>query len=348
MERINKEQALDLYHSTGLYELAFRANELRLQHNPDPVVTYVVDRNINYTNVCVAGCRFCAFHCKPQQTESAYVLSDEQLDQKIDELVAIGGTQVLFQGGLHPDIPLSWYLHQIERLKNRYPSVNLHAFSPPEIVYFARQNKLSPKTILEELWNAGQRSMPGGGAEILVDRCRTELSPGKCSATEWLEVMEIAHNLGYKTSATMVFGHIETVAERIEHLEKLRRFQDRTGGFTAFILWPMQGFPSQNASKPSYDYLRMVALARIYLDNFAHIQASWVTMGEAIGQIALGFGADDMGGVMMEENVVSAAGCVHHTEEKRLRELIQRAGYIPKKRGTFYEDLEESHFLTSP
>jgi cyclic dehypoxanthinyl futalosine synthase len=308
----------------------------------DPTsVTYVVDRNVNYSNVCVTGCLFCAFY-RPLDHDEGYVLSDRVMDEKIDELESLGGTQVLLQGGLHPDLPFSYYTGLIARLKEKHPQINIHGFSPPEIVHFSRLTGMSFEGVLGELWDAGQRSLPGGGAEILSDRVRKKLSPTKCTSREWLDVMETAHNLGYRTSATMMFGHIETIEERVEHLEKLRRLQDRTGGFTAFICWPIQSdnTPLAGMSVGPYEYLRTLSLARIYLDNFAHVQASWVTMGEDIGQLALKFGADDMGGTMLEENVVSAAACTHRTDEDRLRSLIREAGFAPQRRNTFYEYLE--------
>lgn len=343
MARTTPEEALELIKHADLFDLAERAHQMRLERSDPEVVTYIVDRNINYTNTCVTPCKFCAFYRTPGD-EEGYVLPDEVIDEKIDELDALGGSQVLLQGGLHPDLPFSYYTGLIVRLKQKYPHINIHAFSPPEIVHFAKISGLSVQQVLEELWEAGQRSIPGGGAEILVDRVRKRLAPTKCMSQEWLDVMETAHTLGYSTSATMMFGHIETLAERIEHLERLRQVQDRTGGFTAFIGWPIQSdnTPLAGMSVGAYEYLRTQAIARIYLDNFNHIQSSWVTMGEQVGQLALRFGADDMGGTMMEENVVSAAKCTHHTNEQRLRHLAREAGFRPQRRNTFYE------YLSSP
>jgi len=349
LSRIDQEEALHVYENADLFELGERAFRQRLAKSDPEVVTYVVDRNINYSNVCVTPCRFCAFF-RPPRHEEGYVLSDETIDRKIDELGALGGSQVLLQGGLHPDLPFSYYTNLIARLKEKYPHINIHGFSPPEIVHFAHLTGFSLEEVLEELWDAGQRSLPGGGAEILSDRVRKKLSPTKCTSQEWLDVMETAHNLGYRTSATMMFGHIETLEERVEHLEKLRQLQDRTGGFTAFICWPIQSdnTPMAGMRVGPYEYLRTMALARVYLDNFSHVQASWVTMGEKIGQLALKFGADDMGGTMMEENVVSSAACTHRTNEPQLRRLIREAGFAPQRRNTFYERLENPVEVSAP
>ncbi len=340
MARLSFEEAFDLYEHADLFDLGERAHQQRLERNDPGRATYIIDRNINYTNICITPCKFCAFSRTPASPEG-YVLPDGVIDAKIDELEALGGSQVLLQGGLHPHLPFSYYVNLIARLKIKYPHINLHAFSPPEIVHFAKISGLSIEGVLHELWDAGQRSIPGGGAEILVDRVRKSLSPAKCMSQEWLDVMETAHTLGYVSSATMMFGHIETHAERIEHLLRLRQVQDRTGGFTAFISWPIQSEnpPLAGMGAGAYEYLRTLALARIFLDNFKHIQASWVTMGERTGQLALRFGADDMGGTMLEENVVSAAKCIHHTNEKRLRRLAIEAGFHPQRRNTFYEYL---------
>lgn len=341
MTRIEREEALHLYQNADLFELGERAFSMRMEKSDPERVTYIVDRNINYTNFCVTPCKFCAFY-RTMGHDEGYVLPDEEIDAKIDELDAIGGSQVLLQGGLHRDLPFSYYTDLIARLKEKYPHINIHGFSPPEIVHFVNISGLSLAQVLQELWDAGQRSIPGGGAEILSDRVRKRLAPTKCMSQEWLDVMETAHNIGYTSSATMMFGHIETVEERIEHLEKLRQVQDRTGGFTAFICWPIQSdnTPMAGMRVGPYEYLRTQALGRIYLDNFSHIQSSWVTMGEKIGQLALRFGADDMGGTMMEENVVSAAKCTHRTNEERIRNLIRDAGFQPQRRNTFYDYLD--------
>lgn len=342
MKRLDAVEALDLYEHADLFDLGEMAHRMRLRKSAPDVVTYIVDRNINYTNVCVTPCKFCAFYRTPGNPEG-YVLPDELIDAKIDELVALGGSQVLLQGGLHPTLPFSYYTGLISRLKSKYQTVNVHAFSPPEIVHFAKISGLSIEGVLRELWDAGQRSLPGGGAEILVDRVRKKLAPTKCMSQEWLDVMETAHQIGFSSSATMMFGHIETPAERIEHLARLRDVQDRTGGFTAFICWPIQSdnTPLRGMHVGPVEYLRTQALARIFLDNFAHVQSSWVTMGDRIGQLALRFGADDMGGTMMEENVVSAARCTHSTDEQHLRRLARELGFTPQRRNTFYDYLEQ-------
>lgn len=338
MTRIGREEALELYQTADLFDLGERAHAVRLAKSDPSIVSYIVDRNINYSNSCVTPCKFCAFYRTPGH-EEVYVLSEEVIDAKIDELDALGGVQVLLQGGLHPDLPFSYYTGLIARLKEKYPHINIHGFSPPEIVHFKSISGLTLHGVLQELWDAGQRSVPGGGAEILVDRVRKKLAPTKCMTQEWLDVMETAHNIGYTSSATMMFGHIETEEERIEHLDRLRELQDRTHGFTAFICWPIQSdnTPMAGMRVGPYEYLRTQALGRIYLDNFPHVQSSWVTMGEQIGQLALRFGADDMGGTMMEENVVSSAACTHRTNEESLRRLIRDAGFTPKRRTTFYE-----------
>ena len=340
MSRLSFEEAVDLYERADLFELGEQAHRMRLERSDPDVVTYIIDRNINYTNICVTPCKFCAFYRTPTSAEG-YVLPDEVIDTKIDELDALGGAQVLLQGGLHPSLPFNYYVQLIARLKGKYPHINIHAFSPPEIVHFVKISGLSLEGVLRELWDVGQRSIPGGGAEILVDRVRKRLAPTKCMSQEWLDVMETAHTIGYTSSATMMFGHIETHAERIEHLQRLREVQERTGGFTAFICWPIQSdnTPLAGMGPGAYEYLRTQAMGRIFLDNFKHIQSSWVTMGERVGQLALRFGADDMGGTMMEENVVSAAKCTHHTNEKRLRSLATEAGFHPQRRNTFYEYL---------
>ncbi|MCA9426593.1 MAG: dehypoxanthine futalosine cyclase [Candidatus Omnitrophica bacterium] len=338
MQRIDAQEAIRLYKDVNLFDLGEQATEVRLAKADPQAVTYIIDHNINYTNICITPCKFCAFFRIPGH-EEGYVLPEETIDAKIDELVAVDGTQVLLQGGLHPDLPFSYYTDMISRLKEKYPQINMHGFSPPEIVHFVNVSGTSLEDVLQGLWDAGQRSIPGGGAEILSDRVRRKLAPTKCTGQEWLDVMETAHKIGYTSSATMMFGHIETLEERIDHLERLRQVQDRTGGFTAFICWPIQSdnTPMKGMKVGAYEYLRMQALARIYLDNFDHVQSSWVTMGDQVGQLALRFGADDMGGTMMEENVVSAGGCTHRTNEARLRKLIEEAGYRPQRRNTFYE-----------
>ena len=304
----------------------------------EEVVTYIVDRNINYTNVCDVYCKFCAFY-RTETDPDHYVLSHEQIDRKIDELVAVGGNQILLQGGHHPKLGLEWYLDLIRHLHAKYPQVNIHGFSPPEFNHFAQVFRMPLEKVIGKFQEAGLGSIPGGGAEILVDRVRQRIAPRKCDTEAWLRVMEIGHGLGLRSSATMMFGHVETVEERIEHLERLRQLQDRTRGFTAFICWTFQ--PEHTVLKAektgSHEYLRMQALARIFLDNIPNVQSSWVTQGPALGQVALKFGANDFGSLMMEENVVSSAGTSFRLTLEEMRRLIREAGYEPRQRNNSYE-----------
>ena len=302
------------------------------------VVTYIVDRNINYTNVCDVYCKFCAFY-RTEKDGDHYVLTQEQIDRKIDELVAVGGNQILLQGGHHPKLGLEWYLDLLHHLRGKYPQVNVHGFSPPEFNHFAEVFGMSLEQVIGKFREAGLGSIPGGGAEILVDRVRQKIAPRKCGTDAWLRVMEIAHGMGMKSSATMMFGHVETPEERIEHLQRLRDLQDRTGGFTAFICWTFQ--PENTVLKAertgSHEYLRMQALSRIFLDNIPNVQSSWVTQGPAMGQVALKFGANDFGSLMMEENVVSSAGTSFRLSVEEMRRLIREAGYDPQQRTNSYE-----------
>jgi len=302
------------------------------------VVTYIVDRNINYTNVCDVYCKFCAFY-RTEKDGDHYVLTQEQIDGKIDELVAVGGNQILLQGGHHPKLGLDWYLDLLRHLRGKYPQVNIHGFSPPEFNHFAEVFGMSLEQVIGKFREAGLGSIPGGGAEILVDRVRQRIAPRKCGTDAWLRVMEIAHGMGMKSSATMMFGHVETPEERIEHLQRLRDLQDRTGGFTAFICWTFQ--PENTVLKAertgSHMYLRMQALSRIFLDNIPNVQSSWVTQGPAMGQVALKFGANDFGSLMMEENVVSSAGTSFRLSVEEMRRLIREAGYDPQQRTNSYE-----------
>jgi len=302
------------------------------------VVTYIVDRNINYTNVCDVYCKFCAFY-RTEKDGDHYVLTQEQIDGKIDELVAVGGNQILLQGGHHPKLGLDWYLDLLRHLRGKYPQVNIHGFSPPEFNHFAEVFGMSLEQVIGTFREAGLGSIPGGGAEILVDRVRQRIAPRKCGTDAWLRVMEIAHGMGMKSSATMMFGHVETPEERIEHLQRLRDLQDRTGGFTAFICWTFQ--PENTVLKAertgSHMYLRMQALSRIFLDNIPNVQSSWVTQGPAMGQVALKFGANDFGSLMMEENVVSSAGTSFRLSVEEMRRLIREAGYDPQQRTNSYE-----------
>ncbi len=339
LKRITSEEALDLYHNTDLITLGKLANHIRIHKTQPDIASYIVDRNINYTNVCITHCHFCAFYRKPGDNEG-YVLPDEIIQQKVLETKSLGGTGILMQGGLNPYLKLDYYKHLLELIKNT-SEIHIHGFSPPEIVYLSQLEKKSLKDIIKSLIDSGLDSIPGGGAEILADRVRNEISPKKCSSEEWLSVMETAHSLGLKTTATMMFGHIETIEERIEHLDKIRHLQDKTGGFTAFIPWTFQkgDTPLDAKSIYSHEYLKTLALSRIYLDNFTNIQGSWVTQGEQIGQLSLSFGANDLGSIMIEENVVSSAGTSFEMTENKIRKLIEEAGYKPFKRNTLYNNM---------
>lgn len=340
-ERLSMEEGIELFDIMDLNALGKAAHAVTQRLHPEPYRTYNIDRNINYTNVCSAVCDFCAFYRKSADAD-AYVLPREELYKKIEETIALGGDQILLQGGMHPSLKLEWYEELLRDLKSRYPKVNLHAFSPPEIVQFAKINKLSLVEVLKRLKAAGMGSLPGGGAEILVDRVRKELTKGKALTNEWLEVNRVWHQLGGHSTCTMMFGHIETIPERIEHLDRLRQLQDETGGFTAFICWTLQPghkmahFPAVG----SFEYLRTQAIARLYLDNIKNIQSSWVTQGAKIGQIALFFGANDMGSLMIEENVVASAGTVHYLTLEQIKSSIKEAGYIPRQRNVFYEYID--------
>ncbi len=332
-KRLSCQQALEIYQQADLYDLASAAHRIRTAKHPEPVVTYIVDRNINYSNVCISGCKFCAFYRSPGQ-DGGYVLSREDLFRKIEETISLGGVQILLQGSLNPDLPFDFYPEMLESIKNRFPGIHIHGFSPPEIVHLTRISGLPTDEVLEILIKAGLDSIPGGGAEILVDRVRRIVSPNKCSAGAWLEVMRTAHKLGLKTTATMMFGHKETLMERIEHLRAVRQLQDETGGFTAFIPWTFQ--PDNTAlmarKLTSIEYLRFLSLARIFLDNFDNLQASWVTMGPKIGQLALFFGANDFGSTMIEENVVAASGICFRMDIEEIEYNIRQAGFIPRQR----------------
>lgn len=336
-ERITKEEA------TGLFEwdlliLGHLANSIRQRMHPEPVVTYIVDRNINYTNICISGCKFCAFW-RRREAEDAYLLSFQELFKKIEETIALGGIQILLQGGLHPDLDIGFYEDMLSGIKGQYP-IHIHGLSAPEITHIAKNSNLSIKETLLRLKNAGLDSIPGGGAEILVERVRKKISPNKCDTSTWLNIMEIAHRLGIKTTATMMFGHIETYAERIEHMLKIRALQDKTHGFTAFIPWTFQ--PRNTAlnhirAVGAVEYLKTLAISKIVLDNIPNIQASWVTQGPKIGQISLFFGANDMGSLMIEENVVAATGVSFRLKEEEIRYLIKDADLRPQRRNMRYE-----------
>jgi cyclic dehypoxanthinyl futalosine synthase len=301
------------------------------------VVTYIVDRNVNYTNVCNVYCKFCAFY-RTERDSDHYVLSLDQIDEKLAELDAIGGVQVLLQGGHHPSLGLDHYLGMLAHIREKFPRINIHGFSPPEFQHFAATFGMPLREVIQKFKEAGLGSIPGGGGEILVDRVRNRIAPLKCNSDAWLEVMGIAHEEGLSSSATMMFGHVETVADRIEHLERLRVQQDATRGFTAFICWTFQPENTVLKATPvgTSEYLRMQALSRIYLDNFENVQSSWVTQGPRIGQVALQYGANDFGSVMMEENVVSSAGTTFRLNKEEIETLIRDAGYEPHQRNTWY------------
>ncbi|MDM8516677.1 cyclic dehypoxanthinyl futalosine synthase [Desulfobacterales bacterium HSG16] len=340
-ERIDKAEARTLFKDADLLLMADLAHKKRLLLHPEPVVTYVVDRNINYTNVCVSGCRFCAFFCT-SDAPHAYVISIEELKEKIEETITLGGTQILLQGGMHPDLTLDYYLDLLSFIKEKFP-IHIHGFSPPEIDFIAKKSGLSIEEILKEFITAGLDSIPGGGAEILDDEIRTEISPNKCGSGPWLKVMETAHQLGLKTTATMMFGHIESLDHIIEHLLKIRELQDKTHGFTAFIPWTFQPANTRIEVLPatSAQYLKVLALSRIVLDNVDNIQASWVTQGDKIAQVALVFGANDIGSTMIEENVVAAAGVKFRLPEEQMIKLIADAGFTPVQRDCFYNHIRE-------
>jgi len=365
VRRMSEADALAMWAECSIHELGRRAYEVTQRLHPEPYRTYVVDRNINYANWCTAKCIFCNFKADPPGVKSAaagspegYVLSFDEIGAKIQELIDIGGTQVLMQGGLVPPeiLGFDWYKDLLRFIKKNFPGIHIHAFSPPEIFAFHQVFGMSIREVLLRLQEAGLDTIPGGGAEILVDRVRDKISRGKSRTDEYLEVMRQAHGIGMRTSVTMMFGHIETIPERIEHLKRIRDLQDETGGFTAFICWTFQPedtalgrFPQRPAdySEPpdgrhlvlasAHEYLKTLSLARLFLDNVANVQASWVTQGPKIGQLALFFGANDMGSVMMEENVVSASGTVYHLTEAQIRHLITDAGWQPRKRNCYYE-----------
>ncbi len=332
---------LDLYENAPLLELGQMANAKRWELHPENVVTYIVDRNINYTNVCVADCKFCAFYRRPKHAEG-YVLSFEEIGRKIDEAKELGGVQILIQGGHNPYIPFDWYLELMRYIKEHHP-IHIHGFSPSEVDFFATRFRMTAEEVVGELKSAGLDSIPGGGGEILVQDVRDRVAKKKAGADRWLEVMEIAHRQGMKTSCTMTYGLGETNEDRIEHLFRLHEVQDRSGGFTAFITWPLQPEHTEMEGTPKTDattHLRTVAIARLILGNIPNIQASWVTMGLKVGQVALQFGCNDFGSLMLEENVVSAAGTTHRATLSEMRRHIRDAGYTPAQRRQDYSILE--------
>jgi cyclic dehypoxanthinyl futalosine synthase len=341
--RLRAGDAVRLLESNRLAAIGRAAHAVSLRLHPEPWRTYNIDRNINYTNVCTAVCDFCAFYRPPKHAEG-YVLDRGVLLAKIGEMVALGGDQILLQGGLHPTLPLEWYEDLLRDIKHHYPDVNVHGFSPPEIHHFTKVSKRPLVEVLERLARAGLGSLPGGGGEILVDRVRLAMTRGKVLTDDWLEVHRQWHLLGGRSTATMMFGHIETIAERVEHLQRIRDLQDETGGFTAFICWSFQPENTEMAEIPAagpFEYLKTQAVARLVLDNVPNIQSSWVTQGREIGQLALLYGANDMGSLMIEENVVSAAGTVHHLTLEQMRSAISELGWIPRRRNVFYELFED-------
>ena len=343
-ERISMDEARELY-DLPLTELAMLADARRQEKKAraydqrgNEIVTYIIDRNINYTNVCNVYCKFCAFY-RTEKDSDHYVLTPEQIGAKIRELEAIGGTQILMQGGHHPRLTIEYYENLLQYIRQYHPTINIHGFSPPEFNHFAEVFKMSLEEVIIRFKAAGLGSIPGGGGEILVDEVRHRISPLKCTSDQWLEVMRIAHRNGLSSSATMMFGHVETVEQRLQHLLRLRELQDETGGFKAFICWTFQPEHTVLKAEPvgSHEYLRMQALSRIFLDNFDNVQSSWVTQGPKIGQIALRFGANDFGSIMMEENVVSSAGTSFRLDVAEMQRLIREAGYEPRQRDNWYE-----------
>jgi cyclic dehypoxanthinyl futalosine synthase len=342
-QRIDAGEALQLYHLPleELGALADRRRQLARAAAHDgrgnQIVTYIVDRNVNYTNVCNVYCKFCAFY-RTEKDADSYVISFDEMDKKIEETVALGGTQILMQGGHHPKLSLQWYLDLLSHIKGKFPAVNIHGFSPSEFVHFREVFGLPMEDIIFQFVKAGLGSIPGGGGEILVDRVRRRISPLKAMSDDWLGVMDVAHRLGLSSTATMMFGHVETIKDRIEHLERCRAQQDKSKGFTAFIAWTFQAEHTKLKAPTvgAHDYLRTQALSRIYLDNFPSIQSSWVTQGPEIGQIALKFGANDLGSIMIEENVVSQAGTTYSMGVADMRRLIEDLGYEPHQRDNWY------------
>ncbi len=350
MEKVWEGQRMNAAETAQLYQLplevlgslAHRRRELAKAEAYDgrgnEIITYNVDRNINYTNVCNVYCKFCAFY-RTAKDEDAYVITKEELDQKIKETVALGGNQILMQGGHHPSLTLDWYLDMLSHIKKEFPQVNIHAFSPSEFIHFQKVFDLPMEDLLRQFKEAGLGSIPGGGGEILVDRVRQRIAPLKAMSDEWLGVMDVAHRIGLNSSATMMFGHVETLEDRIEHLERVRAQQDATGGFTAFIAWTFQPENTRLKAKTvgAHEYLRMQALSRIYLDNIPNIQSSWVTQGLEVGQVALTYGANDLGSIMIEENVVSKAGTTFQMTVEDMHRLIQDLGYEPRQRNNWYQ-----------
>ena len=344
--RVTAAEALELYREAPTHRLGQLADRIRARRHPERTVTYIIDRNVNYTNVCVAKCNFCAFY-RDVGAQGGYVLGFDEMFRKIDETIEVGGVQLLLQGGHNPDLPLTWYEDLFRAVKERYPAFRLHALSPPEVIHLSRLSQLPVPEVIDRLIAAGLDSIPGGGAEILVDRVRRQLHCyGKATADEWLDVMRQAHDRGLRTTATMMYGTVETLEDRIEHLMRLRELQDETGGFTAFITWSFQPAHTElgGTEATGVDYLRTLAIARIVLDNFDNLQASWVTQGGKVGQLSLAYGANDMGSVMIEENVVRAAGAAYCMDEIEIVRNVEDAGFTAKRRNMHYEVLGDPIF----
>jgi cyclic dehypoxanthinyl futalosine synthase len=341
--RLTAEDCTALLESYDIAKIGAAADEIRRRKNDAEIVTYIIDRNINYTNVCNVVCTFCAFYRRPGKPET-YVHSIEEIEKRIDETIELGGTGVLMQGGLHPDFNIEWYENLLRTLHAKYPTFQLHCFSPPEIHNISLISKLDYETIMQRLKDAGLNSLPGGGGEILDDEVRKRVST-KCNTQEWLDVMRAVHKVGLKSTATMMFGIGDNVKHRVKHLQRIRDVQDETGGFTAFIPWTFQrentALGRKITEEPTgIDYLKMVSVSRLFLDNVQHIQSSWLTQGLRLGQTALRFGADDMGSIMIEENVVSAAGANTEANEKELRYQISEAGFKPQQRDILYKYID--------
>ena len=346
LESLTAGEGLELFNHAPTPDLIWVADRLRQLHKPGKIVTWMIDRNVNITNICISGCTFCNFHRKIN-AEGTYTTTMDEYRQKIDQMIQLGGSQLLLQGGMHPRYGLKFYTDLFSELKEKYPGVKLHALGPPEVVHIARKERMSFRQVLEKLIESGLDSLPGAGAEILCDRVRKEISPGKASAQDWLEVMKEAHRLHMLTSATMMFGHIETPLERMEHLVKLRELQSQkpegSPGFKAFIPWPFMsegtvlGNSREFRAMLPIDYIRMIALSRIMLPNFENIQASWLTVGKETGQVALHAGANDLGSIMIEENVVSAAGASFSMDANQMQQCIRDAGFTPQLRNQAYE-----------
>lgn len=347
LEFLNTAQALELYHRLPLGELVYAANELRKIHHPENKVTWIIDRNVNITNACISGCKFCNFY-RPVSNKQVYITTLDEYAAKIEEMKCIGGDQLLLQGGLHPELRLDWYVDLFKNLKQMFPGLRLHALGPPEIVHLAKMDSISYTRVLKRLMEAGLSSLPGAGAEILSDRVRKILSPVKCTVREWLDVMKSAHKLGLTTSATMMFGHIETVDERMNHLVHIRETQAEkpagAKGFISFIPWPFQDKDTVLAKKSGIrnkvtpeEYIRMIAISRIMLPNIPNIQASWLTVGKETAQLCLHAGANDFGSIMIEENVVSVAGATHKFDVEGIQQAIREAGFQPMRRNQEFE-----------